>query len=111
MIFQKTLRFFPYTVVTECKNYNRDGIYWLRATIPLTLILVLKGVATHVQTYSVVFDEIWYADLPYKLVEFNCGVGGRTLSCSVRACPVSSVEVFLKNGMLDRPWISLIAVA
>jgi len=40
----------------------------------VTLILVLKGVATRVQTYSIVFDEIWYTDLQqWRTYEFCSG--------------------------------------
>jgi hypothetical protein len=74
------------------------------------LVLVLKGVATRVRTYSVVLDEIWYTDLQYKLVEYNSGVGGRTVSV-LCACESSFLcRSVLKNGTLDRPWIALIII-
>ena len=76
MIFQKTRWFFSLHSSNWFKFYNRNWIYWLRDTISLTLILVLKGVATRVQMYSAFLDEIRYMDLQYKLVECNCGVGG-----------------------------------
>jgi hypothetical protein len=70
-------------------------------------------VAARVQRYLVVFDEIWYRDLQYRLVEFNCCLGGSTLSVlCVLACPISCIKMFFKtNGILNKLWSSLIAVA
>ena len=56
--------------------------------------------ATRVQTYSVVFDEIWYTDLQYNLIEFNCGVGGRTLSL-LCAC----VPIFLCRSVVEKWYV------